>query len=323
MKIESNTNCNNAISYNQSSYVSHASASGRSDNANEQPLNSDTAFYDNDGVIYTQTALCKYESEDGSVVFKISATNQYENQNIQSKLSELGFYDGPMDGNLSSNKSRSALSLFQKLYGVSDENGTYGNKTKNKLNTAYTMYRNVTNCDGFSSIKKTYGLTNSEIANAAKIWTFLRVGMSMDANHAAGIMGNMFLESNFSPDNAQNSKGYPGNHNPEYTYKYDDEVAYGLIQWKDDGRKKGLLSKANELGISVSNLNAQLAFLKQELTSSVAGNDYYKRLWDNIKGLDSVEGICDAFRANIEGTDGDIQARRNYSTAIFNAFGAF
>lgn len=52
----------------------------------------------------------------------------------------------------------------------------------------------------------------------------------------------MMLESRFSSDNAQDYY-YSGDHNSNYSYQYNDNIAYGLIQWKSEGRKKGCLIK--------------------------------------------------------------------------------
>ena len=276
-----------------------------------------------EGVIYTHTPMYKYDSKDGAVIVKVAANAAYENQNYQSKLSALGFYNGPIDGNINSSVSRSAISLFQKVYGVTGETGSLGSKTKSKIYAAYNTYNNAICSQGIENLKSTYKLDNTEKANVAKVWAFLRTGMGLTTKQSAGVMGNILLESRFASDNAQDSK-YPKDHNSNYAYKANDNVAYGLIQWKAESRKRGLQSKANELGLSVSDLNAQLAYFKQEMTSTVNGNTYYKKLWEeHVINQTSVQDTCDAFRQYIEGSSGSVVTRRNNAEAIYAAFSAF
>lgn len=86
------------------------------------------------------------------------------------------------------------------------------------------------------------------------------------------------------------------------------------------GAKKGLLNKANELGLAVSNINAQFAFFRQEMTAAVGGSYYYSNLWEKcVLDKTSVQDKCDAFRIYIEGTNGGISARRDNAQAIYDA----
>ena len=275
------------------------------------------------GVLYSHAPATKYSDRDGIVVMKAAASDVYENQQVQSKLSSLGFYSGPIDGNLNSSVSRSAITVFQKVYGVSGENGNYGSRTRTKLTSVYNTYLSAYNSQGCTNLKQQYGLDYTEKANMARTWAFLRKGMGLTAKQSAGIMGNMLLESRFSSDNA-NEGMYPGDHDYNYSYSTNDGVAYGLIQWRDSSRKQGLLNKAGELGLSVSNLNAQLAYLRQELTGSVNGNSSYKYWWENyVVTQTSVQNMCDRFAEYIEGNTGSRETRRANAQAIYNAFYAF
>jgi hypothetical protein len=112
--------------------------------------------------------------------------------------------------------------------------------------------------------------------------------------HAAAIMGNMQVESDFSPTNAQDGYGYPGVDNSDYIdeYKIKDGVGWGLIQWTFYTRKKGLQEYAEQQGKSVGDLNVQLEYLHLEVTTV---NPYKKRYSEflEINNLDTaVEFFC-------------------------------
>lgn len=270
-------------------------------------------------VVYSHDDEIKYNGKDGIVVVKPTAKDPYENYHVQSKLEALGFYNGPMDGNLKSDISRNAISLFQKVYGLSS-NGDYNSSTKTKLEKAMISYSCITTGKGTKELKKSYSLDDREVVNMARTWAFFRVGMGLTAKQSAGIMGNFLEESRFSSDNARDTV-YPGDHNSNYTFKSDDGVAYGIIQWLDSNRKAGLLNKANELGLAVSDINAQFAFLRQEMTSSVNGDASRKYYWEKFVATQKeVEGTCDAFRKYIEGTNEAKDARRKKGKDIYEAF---
>ncbi len=86
--------------------------------------------------------------------------------------------------------------------------------------------------------------------NAEKIWNYL-IGKGLGSVTTAAIMGNMYQESGFEPDNE----------NP------DPPHAYGICQWTE-GRKAGLEELAASKGVPRSDLEAQLDWLWTELTGS-------------------------------------------------------
>ena len=121
----------------------------------------------------------------------------------------------------------------------------------------------------------------------ALTWTFLREGMGLTITQAAGMMGNIGWEARFSTINAQETKGYPGVFNPEYEYETEKEIGYGLLQWTKSDRKKNLLATANEMGLTVSNINAQFACMRDE-----SYNRYYvKYAWDMLREIEGDENI--------------------------------
>ena len=237
------------------------------------------------------------------------------NIGYQQWLSSLGFFSGSFDGNLSSTASAKAIRNFQKTYGIS-ANGTLNETTKNKLSNAYAMYTSVKNNSGMSALHTDgkYCFDNQQIEDFARTWTFLRVGMGASSKAAAGVMGNIYAESAVSHDNAQNSS-YPGKHNSSYSYKENDGVGYGLIQWTYQDRKQGLLNKANEMGISVTDINAQLAYFRTELTG------LYSKAWSSINESKSVDGASDIFLQEIENpARPNLIQRREYAQKFYDYF---
>jgi len=118
--------------------------------------------------------------------------------------------------------------------------------------------------------------------NKTIIWYYLKNNLPGSTNnsiisdmHLAAIMGNISVESNFIPTNAQDS-WYPGDHNPEYIplYNIHDGIGWGLIQWTFHSVKQGLLDHANNTNRSVGDLFVQLEFLVEELTVGEYKNKY-------------------------------------------------
>ncbi|MGN0374633.1 MAG: phage tail tip lysozyme [Butyrivibrio sp.] len=148
----------------------------------------------------------------------------------------LGFYTGSTDGNATSTAMKTAIKNFQRVYGLS-QNQTLDSATTTKLNTVYNSYYSCYNSSDTSEVVNKLGLDNTQKKNFALTWTFLRTGMGLTIEQAAGVMGNIFAESGFSASNAEDIKGYPGMYNSNYTYSTTDEVGYGLMQWTNSTRK--------------------------------------------------------------------------------------
>lgn len=130
-------------------------------------------------------------------------------------------------------------------------------------------------------------------------------------------MGNIYAESAIVPNNA-NDSFYPGKYNSDYTYiveeKDEDLVAYGLIQWKERTRKELLLNTAKDMGLSVSNIYAQLATLEYEANST------YKTAWTNLKKCTTAASAAQVFMSEFEQCGSEsLSARVNYANIIYNA----
>lgn len=263
-------------------------------------------------------------NEDGAVIRKTLLGGAYENENYQSKMSSMGFYSGPIDGNLSSEMSKAAIKKFQMVYGLIDSStpsqnvGVFNATTKNKFDSVYAAYDSVYRSSELATLTRnsSYKYDADERKNFALTWAFLKEGMNLNSKQASAIMGNMHAESNMSSDNAS---GYKGHHNPKYNFKVDDKVAYGLIQWRSKDRKQGLLDTATELGVRTSDVNAQLKWLSKEATGSE------KKAWRKfLNAGDDLDNLTETFRSQFERSGGsDIENRKRFASDIYELFKNF
>ncbi len=136
-----------------------------------------------------------------------------------------------------------------------------------------------------------------------KIWNYLK-GQGMTDAGAAGLMGNLYAESGLRPNNLQNSyEGKLGMADAEYTEMVDhgtytnfvnDKAGYGLCQWTYWSRKQALLDYARATGRSIGNLEMQLGFLMQELSTS------FKSVLNTLKTAGTVQAASDAVLLQFE-----------------------
>ena len=153
--------------------------------------------------------------------------------------------------------------------------------------------------DGGNVTAPAQGSTGS---NEETIWNFLK-GKGLNDYAVAGIWGNLKKESAFRPDNLQNSyeKKY-GFSDAEYTAAVDsgaygnfihDSAGYGLAQWTYWSRKKALYDRAKAAGVSIADLNMQLAFLWEEIQG-------YKQVMNVLNTAESVQAASDAVMTGYE-----------------------
>ena len=202
--------------------------------------------------------------------------------------------------------------------------GQTGSLTQNvydKIVQVHNDYTTVYNSNGLTNIASDsqFAVDAIQKKNFALLWTFLKNSMGLNTHQIAGVMGNIHAESAFSADNARDAI-YPGKHNPEYVYACNDEVAYGLLQWCDSTRKTGLLNMSNSMRIDASDINAQLAYFRKEMTETIAGLANYPSAWNEIKAATSYSSACDIFLEKIESPrNPNYSQRRAYSAIIYNA----
>ncbi len=167
--------------------------------------------------------------------------------------------------------------------------------------------------DSLNKFASDYNLNSTQTETAATVLNYLINDMGLTKEQAAGVLGNIMAESAFSCTNAQDSYGYGGIDNPDYNFQIHDGVGYGLIQWTYYSRKQGLLDTANSMNSNVSDINVQLAYLKQEMENNC------KSSWDKIKSSSSVNEACDIFLVDIENPEEkNYDTRRKYAQAIYD-----
>lgn len=106
----------------------------------------------------------------------------------------------------------------------------------------------------------------------------------------AGVMGNLFKESNLRPDNAQDSFNIDdreyvdwANNNLDDFIK--DSVGFGLAQWTIEDRKRKFVEMLD--GRSVDDIEAQMDYLIWELENDFSG------VLDDLRNASSVEEASD------------------------------
>lgn len=141
-------------------------------------------------------------------------------------------------------------------------------------------------------------------------------------------MGNLFAESGLIPTNLQNSyESKLGMNDASYTMAVDngsytnfthDSAGYGLAQWTYWSRKQGLFQLCKSRGKSIGDLNTQLDFLYQELTTS------YSQLLKILKTTSSVEEasnlVVTQFERPADQSSDALKQRALYSQRYFNTY---
>jgi hypothetical protein len=145
------------------------------------------------------------------------------------------------------------------------------------------------------------------------IWEYLKAQGLTDAG-AAGLMGNLYAESGLRPNNLQNSyEGKLGIADAEYTEMVDrgtyanfgnDRAGYGLAQWTYPSRKAALLACAKAARKSIGDLEMQLGFLMQELSTG------YKTVLNVLRTTVSVREASDIVLLQFERPADQSEARR-------------
>ena len=160
--------------------------------------------------------------------------------------------------------------------------------------------------------------------NVEKIWKFLKSKGLTDIA-AAGVEGNLAYESSLNPKNMENAyEKKLGFTDETYTAAVDDGTygnfehdacGYGIAQWTYWTRKANLLSRARKTGVSIGDLNMQLNFMWDEMSSSLK------------EALNKAETFYEAtkiFMLNYEKpadqSEAAIQKRTKYSEMIYVEF---
>lgn len=128
-------------------------------------------------------------------------------------------------------------------------------------------------------------------SNEEKIWNFLSGKIKNDFG-VAGLMGNLYAESGLRPANLENIYVKSLSMSDEeytkavdegtYTNFVNDKAGYGLAQWTWHSRKQNFLNYARAKGKSIGDLEMQLGFLWEELSSR------YKSVVNTLKTAKTV-----------------------------------
>ena len=139
--------------------------------------------------------------------------------------------------------------------------------------------------------------------NERTIWNKL-ISAGMTKAGASGLMGNLYAESALNPKNLQQtyekSLGYSDENytqavdNGSYKNFVRDCAGYGLAQWTFWTRKEALLNYANDNGVSIGDLNMQVAFLIKELKTG------YSAVWKILCTASDVKAASDAVMCQYE-----------------------
>lgn len=139
--------------------------------------------------------------------------------------------------------------------------------------------------------------------NEQKIWNYFK-SKGLNEFGCAGLMGNLQAESGLNSKNLQNtherSLGYSDDRyvaavdNGTYKNFIYDSAGFGLAQWTYWSRKKSLYEYAKSKNKSVGDLEMQLEFLYNELSTS------YKSVLTTLKTATSVKDASNAVLLKFE-----------------------
>lgn len=159
---------------------------------------------------------------------------------------------------------------------------------------------------------------------AIRIRDFLiKQGMTLEG--AYGMLANIYSESGFRSNNAQNSyMTKMGMTDESYTAQVDngqyilfctDRVGYGLCQWTSSGRKTGLLNYAKEQNKSIGDETMQLNYLIKELSSA------YKTVFNKLKTSHDIaecaKYVMTKFERPADQSETAQNKRANYGLQLF------
>lgn len=183
-----------------------------------------------------------------------------------------------------------------------------------------TTYKELTvSADGSNSASinfniNTDGISFDNSAYKEQIWSFLRLN-GFSAAAAAGIMGNMQVESTCVPDTNEIATGWYGK-------------GYGLCQWTNTGpgayigggaRRTHLENWCAANGYDVTSAEGQLRFMMYEL------ENYYLALFPNFPNLTSPEQAANDWLSIFEGCPGHstLYLRQQYARQFYNQYSQY
>lgn len=132
--------------------------------------------------------------------------------------------------------------------------------------------------------------------NEQKAWDRLLAATKNPIGTAA-IMGNIKAESNFNPECATGK-----NKTPNYVLRSDtgendfvnDGIAFGLAQWCYYTRKKLMLDRSKDFGVSLGSFTFQIDYLIWEMSQK------YKSVWKAVTEATNIRTVSDVVMLKYE-----------------------
>lgn len=162
-----------------------------------------------------------------------------------------------------------------------------------------------------------------------KIWNFFK-SKGLNNYGVAGLMGNLYAESALNSKNLQNSyESKLGYTDSTYTTAVDngkytkdkfihDSAGYGLAQWTYYSRKQGLYNLAKSRGTSIGDLETQLTYCYNELSSK----DHIG-VFNTLKNAKTLKEASDSVLLNYEkpaNASSKSATRLSYAEKYYNQF---
>jgi peptidoglycan hydrolase-like protein with peptidoglycan-binding domain len=209
---------------------------------------------------------------------------------VQKQLVDLGYHINPeeIDSGTIGSTTKQALKRFQKKFNLIST-GTITTKTLSKLNIIKQQQSTMISSDSESELSK---VQPGKWKNIMKF--FIDNGLSVAG--AAGIAGNMRVESNFNP-------GAIG----------DNGTSYGLVQWHASN-KTALFNHAKSIGKPVNDIDMQLEYLWDELTSK------FRSLVSFLKSTTDPRKAAEQFAKNFERPAVISEKRMDYAEQYANSY---
>ena len=153
----------------------------------------------------------------------------------------------------------------------------------------------------FEIINLSYSINSEE----EKIWTFFIKEMDLTEEGAASLMGNLYAQSGLKSeyyDIADHprlgltlSEYIEKVNSGQYSRFREDNVGFGLANWKDKTRKQGLIFNCHG---RIGDLDCQLTYIHEELLFK------HKNLYEHLKSSNNIMsctyGVMQDYLSNIK-----------------------
>jgi peptidoglycan hydrolase-like protein with peptidoglycan-binding domain len=210
--------------------------------------------------------------------------------NVQKQLEDLGYHINPeeIESGTIGSTTKQSLKRFQKKFNLI-ATGTITSKTLSALNIIKQKKSTISTSDDESDLPK------AEPGKWQNIMKFF-IDNGLTVAGAAGIVGNMRVESNFNPG-AEGDKG----------------TSYGLVQWHATN-KTALFAHAKSVGKPVNDIDMQLEYLWDELTSR------FKTLVSFLKSTTDPRDAAEQFARKFERPAVISKKRMDYAEQYANSY---